>query len=273
MRKILVFWFLMINLINLVYAFTIEIEIRDSFYFGEEISFLYTLNSPFAQEVDYVSYILCPNIPNGFPMEQSIHLDSDEPYINAHTDQIVKEWFESQNCVASIHITQPINLIVSKNFSIITNPSMVFNLILSKKVFILGESTIINYSSPLSDLNIEAKLTSPDGKTKEISFPYSFNADKIGTYILEVIASKEGYKTISKREQFGVIESEARIETFSYVPIAVTEKGSEEDKTISSMFLIIIGFIILIILILLIIAGYKLKKKKEVTLQLDIQKA
>ena len=52
---------------------------------------------------------------------------------------------------------------------------------------------------------------------EQIIFPYSFQAEKIGTYELEVTASKENYKTITKKTQFGVIESEAEFEEIKYL--------------------------------------------------------
>jgi hypothetical protein len=102
--------------------------------------------------------------------------------------------------------------VVSKTFTINTTPPFDFNIILNKKVFVRGEEIDIDYKSEVKDPLIEATLIYPWNFTEQIDLPYSFKADKIGTYGLEVNASKEGYKTVSLNEQFGIIKENADIE-------------------------------------------------------------
>jgi len=82
------------------------------------------------------------------------------------------------------------------------------------KTFIKSKIYIF-YNASIQSPIIITKLIFPDETTQQISLPYSFEADQIGTYTLEVIASKEGYKTITKKEQFAVIEKHAEIESAS----------------------------------------------------------
>jgi len=78
----------------------------------------------------------------------------------------------------------------------------------NEKMFIQNQDINIDYVSEVQGISITAVLTFPDKSTKQLTLPSSIKADQIGTYELEVTASKEGYKTISKQEQFAVIEEE-----------------------------------------------------------------
>jgi len=79
------------------------------------------------------------------------------------------------------------------------------------KVFILHEDIYLDYRSPVPGLIITGVLTLPDGSTEEITLPTSFPSEQIGTHELEVAASKEGYKTITKKIKFSVIEEVPQI--------------------------------------------------------------
>ncbi len=96
-----------------------------------------------------------------------------------------------------------------------------------KKVFAWGENIYLDYSSSISDVKIDATLTYPDKKTKKITLPYSFKAGQIGTYNLDISATKQGYGDVSKAEMFGVIEKQAVIKSFD-------EKGNEISPTLKS---------------------------------------
>ena len=79
-------------------------------------------------------------------------------------------------------------------------------------MFKQNEDIYLFYDTNSENMQIAGKLTYSNKKTEQITLPYSFKAEQIGTYELEVTASKEGYKTINKKLQFGVIEKEADIQ-------------------------------------------------------------
>jgi hypothetical protein len=79
------------------------------------------------------------------------------------------------------------------------------------KIFLINENIYLDYDSKVSDLTINATLTLPDKTKQQLSLPKSIIAEQTGTYELEVTASKSGYKTITKKEQFGVIGKRAYI--------------------------------------------------------------
>ncbi|OYT57873.1 MAG: hypothetical protein B6U68_01170, partial [Candidatus Aenigmarchaeota archaeon ex4484_14] len=118
-----------------------------------------------------------------------------------------------------VSILEPYQLDFSRPFSVQTLEE--FNVVLKvcnssscqeqSKIFVQGEDIYLNYSSDVENLEINATLTLPDKTIKEITIPTSIKAEQIGTYILEVTASKDGYKTQTLSTQFGVIEKEAEI--------------------------------------------------------------
>lgn len=83
------------------------------------------------------------------------------------------------------------------------------------KVFVQDENVYLFYSSDADNPSVTATLTHPDGTTRTLNLPESVRAEQIGTYVLDVTASKQGYKTASVKEQFGVIEKEAEIRSES----------------------------------------------------------
>jgi len=103
--------------------------------------------------------------------------------------------------------------------------------------------------------NVMAILTYPDKTTKRISFPLNIKADKIGTYTIDITASKQGYKTIKQKELFGVISQNANIQQALITGSVISNNVFNE---ISILFFIV--FLVLICLILFI-ARYFLRKK------------
>jgi len=194
-------------------AISIDIKISDSFFPGDKIYFSYMIKSDINQQIKFVQHISCPTAPVEFLQEQKIYLQANIPFQGAYRDFQVNENLESQTCAAYIQIISPFQQRVEKNFSIITNPSFDFKIKLDKKIFNLGENIKIKYDSSVSNPQINAKLTYPDSKSIDINLPYEFKADKIGTYSLDITASKQGYKTITKKEKFGVIGKNAEVKS------------------------------------------------------------
>jgi hypothetical protein len=142
---------------------------------------------------------------------------------NTFTGEIVGKDVESQICTAFIQIHKPVNKLISRDFNIDNLLPFDFNIILDKKIFVQGEEIKIDYNSSVENLDVVAKLSLVDNQ-KQISFPYSFEAEQLGTYELEVIVTKEGYKTVTKKEKFGIIKKSVE------VPFA--EKISVDKKSL-----------------------------------------
>lgn len=79
------------------------------------------------------------------------------------------------------------------------------------KVFILNETIYFNYKSIVPEILVIGLLTRPNKSIRELTLPNAELASQIGTYKLEVEASKEGYKTKKVEAMFGVIEKMLQI--------------------------------------------------------------
>jgi len=123
-------------------------------------------------------------------------------------------------------------------------------------IFYKGETVYMNYKSSVEDLNIDAILTLPDKTEKKIDLPSSYVLQIPGAYLLKVTASKEGYKSIIKEMEFGVLEKEVKVlEGEKWEP---TEKQVSEFQI--SYLLIIIGIFGIIVIVIAIF--WIMKKKK-----------
>lgn len=233
----------------------INITIEPEFFTGDVISFNYTINSDSGQTIIYMESVDCPNAPHAMLdpkyafVNLGVKVHGKYNYLKV-TDDILP-----QDCIASVVILEPIQKTVSKTFAIVTTAPFEFNVVLNKKVFVKGEDINIDYKSEVKNPLVEAILIYPGGSEEEIELPYSFKAEKIGTYELEVNASKEGYKKISLIEQFGVIKENANIEYTNFVvqeKVNLFERAREGDiidKIIIFLICILVGFVVLVIVL------------------------
>ncbi len=254
MKNKLIFLILIsIFLVSLISAeITLEINVQDSFRLDEQMFFSYTLTSNIDTLIIFIPHIFCSNVPIAMLQEKTIELQANTAYTETYLDQFVQDWFEPQTCTAYVQIISPIQKIVSKNFSIIINPSFDFNLIFEKKVFLQNEEIYLDYESSIENVEIKAILKYPSNNQKEISLPVSIKAEQIGTYNLEIIAFKEGYKDVNVKEQFAVIKEEADI---SYSDV---KKISSLTK--SNLIYYLIGGAVLVILFIIYLT---IRKKRR----------
>ena len=212
----LIIFFLTINFVN---ALDIKINIQDTFIDGEQIYFNYSLLSNFNGKIIYAPHILCPNTPIAILRQKEVNLSANEIYSDLYSDIKINNFIEPQNCKAYLHILWPFQQTFEKDFEIKTNPSFSFDLntckdiscLIKSKVFVLNVPIYIDYKSNIRSPTITTTLINPDQTTKQLTLPTTIKPTQIGTYHLEVTASKESYKTIIKKEMFAVIEKSPEI--------------------------------------------------------------
>jgi len=265
-NKNLIIFLVILFSLTTVYAqepiLDIKLNISYEFSYGDILEFDYSISSNMGGQVKYVIGNKCPTEGQSFYLYKSEDLKPNIQLNSSFDSFYIDPSFEPQTCTAYVQILSPIQKIVSKEFQIITNPSFSFEIKLDKKVFTQGENIYLDYSSSVENPSITATLIYPDGSTKNINFPTTIKANQIGTYNLEVTASKEGYKDISFKEQFGVIKSEADInfdETSDFYDGSNKEVNESKLFKNNSIFYILGGSLVL--LILLIIIFFIVKKK------------
>jgi|TARA_Y100000310_G_scaffold93932_1_gene91577 hypothetical protein len=204
-------------------SISINVEMKSTFTIDEMILFNYSIISDTNQLIKFIPFVTCPDASFALLNEKSVDLQKGIPYQDSYRFIKVDESITSQTCTAYVQISSPVQLVQEKKFEIETNPSFSFELNLCKdqscleksKLFIQNENIYLDFDSEITSPIITATLINPDKTTKEIILPTFIKAEQIGTYNLEVSASKEGYKTITKTTQFGVIESEADVQETS----------------------------------------------------------
>ena len=78
-------------------------------------------------------------------------------------------------------------------------------------VFIKGSSVYVDYESPIEGIQVAGSIASPDGSEKNITLPAVVQVAETGSYVLQVTASKKGYKSQTGEMDFAVIEQEPNI--------------------------------------------------------------
>lgn len=271
LKILLLFFVILFSLSQVSATLTLDIDMASQFKTGEQISFAYKISSDNDGQINYIANVYCPNAPLSLLEMKEIYLEANVLFEEEYIYLDIQEDIESQTCEASISIidVDTLDVIFSKEkkFEILAKDTFDFRIVLDKKVYIQGEKIDIGYSSNSNNLLIVAKLSLPNGQSKEIDLPYSFEAEQIGTYNLETIASAEAHKEIEIFEQFGVIEGEA---DFEYVSLVADNKEGQSELTLNqpnldktSAFYITLVLIVMTVIVVFILFLSNRKKKKQ----------
>ncbi len=260
----------------------ITLEVKDNFTYGQEVYFNYTLTTQEdIENLIYTPYIYCDGSPQPLLNKETINLIAGQSYSKNYIYGVIDDNYNSGECTASVSIEQPFQQYLAKSFTITSKKDLDFSLVFPKKVFVKNENILLNYASSVSSLTISAILTYPDKSSKEITFPFEFKAEQIGTYSLNLKVSKEGYKEISKIEQFAVIEKEASFS--SQVSAQVTDDNPLSSNSVipslgdspsldplesvsgghSNSFNILLGIVIGLIVLVIILIYFLWRKSKS----------
>lgn len=281
--KILLFLFTPILFIQIVLSIPqVDISVKSNFYSGDQIHFSYRFVSTQDETLKYFASVSCPDSKQALLEEKTAQLKSNISFFGNYSFGKVDDSFVDASCKASITILEPYLITQSEEFSIKVNLSS-FSVKIKicgdsscqtpKKIFIRGEDIYLDYDSSVENSSIGAILTYPDGTKKDIQLPYSFQAEQIGTYYLDVSASKAGYKNVSAREMFGVIEKPAEISGYAVDSAENNNTSSDENKasineqkisreTIVLAVIIVISIVILIVIILIIYNFIKARRQE-----------
>lgn len=270
----------LISFTSLVLAYDyVTIDMKSVFEQDEYTSFDYTFTG-LEGEVEYYAGVRCDNLPLGF-YPQKVNLTSESLTLYYTGFKVDKQY---ENCYAYVNVIKPFEIKVTKPF-IIQNADSEFDFDLetckdsscSEKsvVFLKNENMYLSYESSIDNPSINALLTYPDGKKEQIDIPSSIKAGQIGTYTIEVTASKEGYITAIDKVQFGVIEKHTEVR-----PVSVCNADGVCDsrenpqncpqdcskKEISSLnfnqlWIVVLLLAIILVVVVLIMRDRKKKKK------------
>ncbi|MFC1697130.1 hypothetical protein ACFL1H_02260 [Nanoarchaeota archaeon] len=290
--KMLFVLLFMLFLIPFTFAtLNIDLNVRSNFILDDTIKFNYSFLSDKSQTITYFVNVICPEMPVSPYEMKSIDLNENEFEIVEYNGGIITEDINSQKCKIIFNVLEPDQIILEEFFSISTQPSFSFNLKLCKdkscsdrsKIFLLNDMIYLDYTSSILTPAITTTLIYPDGKIKKISFAHSIEAEQMGTYTIEITASKEGFKNIKLVEQFAVIEKEPEIRDASVcngngicdsgensqncpqdcVIIAIPDKYFEEVSIFEKLKQNWIIIIIIVAVILILIIYFIIRKRKH----------
>ena len=264
----IVFTLILFAIVFVSAAPVVEININSHFNTGDVIKFSYTILSTQTETISYFASISCLGSPIALLDLKEANLEAGKIFSGEYSYGIVNDEVKSGRCIASISILEPYKLEFKKNFGVSSVSKFSINPLICKdsscneeaKVFIQEEKIYLNYSSSIEDILVLGILTYPDSSTKQINLPYNFIGSQIGTYKLDITASKEGYQDINIKEQFGVIEKNANIpyenaETGAAIDTNTGKNGvfSEDKKDMIDVIVRYILFFLIAIIILIII--------------------
>ena len=268
MKFLVVLFLISLFILPEISSLSIDINVKPSFNIGDNVSFSYTINSDTPQNISYVASVQCPDAPisllNLINATTGPIAPVSETYLYL---SVLKDSLNPQTCTAYVTLLSPVNLSQNKTFSLNMNPNFDFNLNLCNdsscavpsRFFITGNQIYLNYTSDLTGLIINATLKSPPGDSNSVSIPGSFYATRAGTYSLDVSASKQGYKTITKEIKFGVIDS---IPDIPYTSLA-TEQTFNTPHSAFPLLPLVIGFVLIAAIITFFVLRHFHKNIKQ----------
>ncbi len=220
-------------IIPVSFSLEVSIDMEENFYFGEDISFSYTLMSNVSQNVTLSHYTICPSISLPLIKDEKVFLSAGVPYESSYTGQTISEEYGTQSCIAYIWILDPVHFETTKDFNIIAVPTFLFDVFvcrnpsctLRSNTFTVTEDIYFDYESEFSDVSLTSTLLYPDNSARQLTIPTFMTGEQAGDYLLEVLASKEGYSTLIREEEFIVYEQDAQINT----TISCDESGICEE--------------------------------------------
>ena len=258
--KYLIFLLVGIISLNLINAsdMNIKIDMDENQIQGQNIEFNYTIDLNYVGDVEYFYNIKCEGLPDSLLDLKRVHSGGDEilgSFGGFKADQ------KYENCVAFVSVISPFKIEARKNFNIFGDSAIGFNINICKssscvdesRVFIKDEDIYFDYFSDISELSIDAMVKYPDKSLKKITLPTSIKASQVGSYELEITVSKGGYKDLTQKEQFGVIERSVEIRNAEFAGMVFDGVGKKEDFLFGKIFIWIMGGIFIVFLIVFIL--------------------
>jgi len=257
--------FLVITLIQLIFisAISINIDMKESFSAGEKISFDYTITSTSSQDIEYLSAVYCPDAPLSLLDIKTTTLQANVPIEETYVYMSeLSEDIEPQTCDAGVAVLSPIEITEETSFEIITNSSFEFNVLICKdigcreqtKVFVKRDVVYLDYTSEISDLDVTVILISPNKNSQSLILPTQIVLQQLGNYELQITASKQDYKTVTREIQLGVIAESADI---------VSGFQSGRGRSVGNyMLFVMIGIVFILVVVIFIKLFIGLKKQR-----------
>ncbi len=226
-QKILLFLFFITTLITICSAQLLDLKINKNYFtLNEEVKIDVTVSNNYDKTIYLDVLVSCLNNSGDFiPFTRSFEIkDRGIRTLSVYNAKIT-DLFPSGEYLVEIFLKldkdsvsydskKDLKFVVKgtkSNFGIRIKTCRDTNCLEESKLFKLNEEIYLDYESKINGVVVEGNLVYPSGEKKEIILPYSFSADKIGTYQFSGGSFKEGYLNQSSKIVFGVIKENAEI--------------------------------------------------------------
>ena len=209
---LIIIFIILISPLSAAYI-VVKLDVKPIFNPGDTLAFSYMIKTNMDREIEYIPFILCPDLKLPFIEPKRIRFKKYQPLIGNYSYIQINESVEPQKCKAVVEVLDPIKIKKVVSFYINTNPSFKFKLLACKnpsclekpQIFRRYELIFLNYTSAIKDIEVEAKIILPDKQEEHIKLPASYRPNQIGTYKIKATATKSGYKTQTAELQIGII--------------------------------------------------------------------
>lgn len=251
-------------------AIDANIAVPESFSFGENLEFRYTITSDINTEAVFTPYMSCPSAARNLLNTKTINLKKGVAYLGKYEDaQAVNNSFEPETCIAYIDIRLPEKKYIEKDFTIKIDPSFNFRIHVDKEVYVLGDRALISHVSDKEDLEISATIIYPDNTSESIAIPSSIEIVQIGEYAISAIASKDGYKDADNSKSFRAISEHAQVKQITQAcqldNSCDTESSVSALSKLFSLRNILIAFGIIVILALAMASFFYFRSRDDLS--------
>lgn len=203
----------------------ISLDVEPTFEVGEQLALGYIISSDEDIEISYVPHIYCENAPIALLEEKTAFLEANVPLEDVFEDFVVSEDLESQDCKASLSITNPIKKHEEKGFRIETLLRCPFNLGNVKKIYYLNE----DFSPDKKGEDVKIELTYPD--KRKIDVTKNAVLDVLGTHSALYKLQRPGCKDLERTIKFLVIQEPTSITSISKCNANGICESTESPKT------------------------------------------
>ena len=144
------------------------------------------------------------------------------------------------------------------------------------RVFSLGEKIYFNFITNVDGLAAMAIVMDPDGEFQNINLPGSIVAERVGSYKVEGLSSKDNYDPMNNVIEFVVVSDTGDIRTSTSVRGDLDISG-DSGRTSASLYMVfvmigVVSLLILLVLVKIFMILYKRKKNKLIRSRLNSQK-
>ncbi len=277
MKKLILFG-IVIVLLSFFVSANVKLNVNnDKFSFGDKVIVELTIDNPYQYDAEFEVHSLISSSDRDFIPRQEfkrVSLDAGKSNKIVLYSFVIDDNFKKGDYNVNVEVSSSRGKIGSDGFSFeIMKGTEVFDFDVfackdfacseRSNTFLVDDEIFINYGASV-DVELDAVLIKNKRK-KEITLPYFLGNPKLGNYVVEVIAFKEGYKTETDKFQFTILKSHADFSEKSVV--GIVDSGDRhsipdlEEQLYKNNYLLTVLLSIVLVVAVIFLLNFVLKLK------------